>query len=166
MLVFKSRLLFLSMFLFIAGIIGFALYLQYFQAIAPCPLCMLQRIMFILIGIVALIAYLHNPMIFGFRKYAIVSALLAAGGIALAARHIWLESLPPSLAPACGPSLDIMLQYLPLFEVIKTAIMGTGDCAKVAWSLFGLSIADWSMLCFVGVFMVSLSIIIRPVGRF
>jgi disulfide bond formation protein DsbB len=166
MLVIPSRRVFLGMFLFIVSIVGFALYLQYVQGIAPCPLCMLQRILFIVIGLVALLAYVHHPMIFGFRKYALVNAFLALCGIGLAGRHLWLESLPPNLAPACGPSLEMMLEYLPLFEVLKTAIMGTGDCAKVAWSMFDLSIASWSMISFVGVFIVSLFVIIRPVGRF
>lgn len=164
--VIHSRLLFLCTFLLVAGLVSFALYLQYVQNIAPCPLCMLQRIAFILIGLVALAAVMHNPMVKGLRNYGIIVTFFASIGLALAGRHVWLESLPPNEAPACGPSLEVMLDYLPLFEVLKTTIMGTGDCAKVIWSFLGLSVADWSLVCFAGLFLVGAAIVIKPVGRF
>lgn len=166
MVVAKSRTLFLIMFLIVLGFIGFALYLQYIEHLEPCPLCMLQRVVFIIIGLVALIACLHNPMIYGLRKYAILNSLISLGGMALAGRHIWLEQLPPNQVPACGPSLEVMLQYLPLFEVFKSAIMGSANCIKIDWSMFGLSIATWSFIGFAALLIINLNIAIKPVGKF
>ncbi|MBI1966112.1 MAG: disulfide bond formation protein B, partial [Betaproteobacteria bacterium] len=40
------RLGYAAGFLACAGLIGFALYLQYFEYQEPCPLCMLQRVAF------------------------------------------------------------------------------------------------------------------------
>ncbi len=161
----KSRYLFLAILLITTGLIGFALYLQYVKYITPCPLCMLQRVVFIAIGMVALIAYIHNPRIKGMRNYGITSLMLCCLGIGLAARHIWLESLPPGLAPACGPSLEIMLQYLPLFDALKAAVIGSGDCAKVSWEFLHISIAAWSFISFAGLLLIIMNIIIKPVGR-
>ena len=165
MLTIQSRRVFLAMFLATTGLIVFALYLQYFHNIVPCPLCMLQRVVFIAIAFVCLLAAIHNPRLKGLRAYGVTSFLLCLLGLALASRHLWLESLPPGQAPACGPSLEIMLQYLPLFDALKSAIMGSGECAKVSWQLFQISIAAWSFISFAGLLVLSLNIIIKPVGR-
>lgn len=148
-------------FMYISGLILFALYLQYFQNIDPCPLCMLQRIVFIAIGLIALLAVLHNPKKLGRIIYSTINLIFCMCGIGLAGRHMWLESLPADQAPACGPSLEIMLELFPLQDVLKNAIIGDGECAKVAWSLFNLSIADWSMLCFVFLASVYIFLLLR-----
>lgn len=162
----NSRVYFLLSWVAVLGLLLFALYLQYFQNLLPCPLCMLQRVVFILIGAVALIAYIHNPHIFGMRIYGIINSLLSIMGLALASRHVWLENLPPGEVPDCGPSLEAMLEYLPIFEALKNAIMGSGECAKIDWTFMGLSIAMWSLICFAGFLIVNLSIMFKPVGRF
>jgi len=146
--------------------IGFALYLQYFEGLAPCPLCMLQRVVYIVIGLIALLACVHNPYIYGMRKYAIINTIFCLAGMGLAGRHIWLESLPADQVPACGPDLATMLEYLPIFEALKNAIMGSGDCAKIDWIMFSLSIADWSFAGFAFLLILHLNIVFRPVGKF
>lgn len=166
MLNIKSRNVFLGLFLVTSGLIAYALYLQYYQNLAPCPLCMLQRVIYIAIAVVSLLAYWHNPRVKGMRNYALVNTILVLAGLGLAGRQIWLESLPPELVPACGPSLDVLLQYLPLFEALKVAIKGSGDCAKINWALYGLSIASWSFISFLGILLVNLKTLFRPIGRF
>lgn len=54
---------FVSGVLFLASIAGmaFALYLEHGQGLNPCPLCVFQRIGLIGLGIISLIALLHNP---------------------------------------------------------------------------------------------------------
>lgn len=158
----KSRLVFLLISLYTLGLILFALFLQYFQGLEPCPLCMLQRIVFIFIAIIAFLAVIHNSDKLGIRIYSIINSVLCLCGIGLAGRHMWLESLPPDQAPACGPSFDIMLEYLPLTEVLKKAIMGSGDCAKIDWTFLSLSIAQWSFLCFGFLLLVHIFLIFKP----
>jgi disulfide bond formation protein DsbB len=161
----KSRQLFLAMFFTICGLIAFALYLQYYKNLAPCPLCMLQRVVFIAIALVCLIAAWHNPTIKGLRNYGIVSSVFCLIGIGLASRQLWLESLPPALVPPCGPSLEAMLRYLPLFDVLKATLIGSGECAKITWEFLGLTIAAWSFICFAGLLIASLNIVFKPVGK-
>lgn len=161
----NSRLVNFLTFLYVSSLIIFALYLQYFQGLQPCPLCMLQRVVFIAVGIIALLATLHNPSKVGIRIYSIINTIFCCIGLGLAGRHIWLESLPPDQAPACGPSLEIMLEYLPLTDVITKAIIGTGDCAKIDWTMFGLSIADWSFAGFSFLLLVSLYLLVKPVKQ-
>lgn len=146
----SPRAWFLAGFLACAGLIAFALYLQYYAGLEPCPLCMLQRVAFITLGLVFLAGAMHGPRLAGTRAYAGIAAAVAATGIGLAARHVWLQYNPPKFA-SCAGDIYSQLERLPLGRVIVNALYATGDCAKVDWSLMGLSIAEWSLVWF-GIF--------------
>lgn len=156
------RLVFLFIFLACAGLMGFGLYLQYFQVLEPCVLCMVQRLFFILLGFTALVAFLHNPAQIGTRVYAVLTALFSVFGAGIAGRQIWLQHLPPDKVPECGPDLFFMLETYPLTEALMTALKGTGDCAKVAWTFLGFSIPEWAIVIFIGIFLVSIFMILKP----
>lgn len=143
-----------------AGLIGFALYLQYFVNLEPCPLCMLQRVAFIVLGLVFLTGALHGPGKTGIRVYASLAILAAATGIGLAARHSWLQYNPPQFA-SCAGDLYSQLDRLPLGRVIANAIRATGDCAKVDWSFMGWSIAEWSLIWFTIFALGSVALLLR-----
>jgi disulfide bond formation protein DsbB len=134
-------------FLTCAGLVAFALYLQYFVNLEPCPLCMLQRVAFIALGTIFLVGALHGPGRTGSRVYAGLAALSALTGAGLAARHVWLQFNPPQIA-SCSGDIYSQLERLPLGRVIVNALHATGDCAKVDWTLLGLSIAEWSLVWF------------------
>lgn len=145
----SMRLAWLLGFLACAGLIAYVLYLEYFQGIEPCPLCILQRVAFIGLGVVFLIGGLHAPRGGGRWVYAIVLLLIGLIGIAVASRHVWLQSLPPSEVPACGPSLGYMMGTFPLSEVLKMVLTGSGECAQVSWRFLGLAMPVWSLLCLI-----------------
>lgn len=141
------RKLALAGFFVCAAMIAFALYLQYVDHLEPCPLCMLQRICFTAIGLVFLVAAVHGPSGWGIRFYAAIEFLIAAVGIGLASRHVWLQWYPPEES-ACTADLFFQLERFPVLSVISKALRATGDCAVVDWTLFGLSLAQWSWLGF------------------
>jgi protein dithiol:quinone oxidoreductase len=133
-----------------AGLIAFALYLQYVQGEDPCPLCMLQRVVFIGLGGVFLLAAIHNPRSsVGHVIYAGVLSLLAMAGGAVAGRQVWLQSLPKHLVPECGPGLDFILSRFPLSKAIDLIMRGSGECAERGWTFLGLTIAGWALVWFV-----------------
>ena len=101
----EKRLLNWGGFLACAGMMLYALYAQYFLQLAPCPLCVFQRMAVILMGLIFLAAALHNPGRAGSLVYALLLLLAAAGGATVAGRHVWLQNLPPDKVPACGPGL-------------------------------------------------------------
>jgi disulfide bond formation protein DsbB len=136
-------------FLVCAGLIGFALYLQYYEYQDPCPLCLLQRIVYMVLMAVFLVAALHGPGRVGAMIYGGLSFLTAAVGAAVATRHVWLQNLPPDRVPECGPSLEFMLRKYPLFQAFEKVFGGTGQCSEVGWKFLGLSIAGWSLVWFV-----------------
>ena len=129
-----------------AGLLSYAYYLQYFEGQDPCPLCLVQRGLYYAIGLAFLAGAMHGPGRIGARIYAIAAFLFAAGGIATAARHVWLQHLPPDQVPACGPDLFFMLDNLPLGRTLQLLLRGSGQCAEVHWRLLGLSIAEWSLV--------------------
>jgi disulfide bond formation protein DsbB len=132
-------------FLVCAGLIGFAYYLEYFEHQEPCPLCMLQRVAYIDMMIVFAVAAIHGPARRGAIVYSGLLFVMAAMGAALAARHVWLQHLPPEKVPACGPGLEYMLERFPLGEALKKILSGSGECAEATWRFLGLSIAEWSL---------------------
>lgn len=129
-------------------LMGSALYMEHIMGLEPCPLCMMQRLAVIGVGAIALLAFLHAPAGVGLRIYGALITLAGAAGAGLAARQLWLQSLPPDQVPACGPGVDYMMDILPLFDVLLWAMQGTGDCAKVDWTFLGLSIAGWTFPLF------------------
>ena len=144
----SSRTSFLTGFLVCAGLIAIALYLQYFQNLEPCPLCMMQRVAFILFGLIFLLGAIHGPGKTGTRVYAVFALLASFTGVGLAARHTWLQYNPPKFV-SCAGDVYSQLERLPLGRFIANALHATGDCSKVDWTLVGLSIAEWSLIWFV-----------------
>ncbi len=62
---------------------------------------------------------------------------------------VWLQGLPEDLVPACGPSLEYMLETFPLAETLSLIMMGDGNCADIQWTFLGLSIPEQTLLLFV-----------------
>ena len=137
--------------LFLASVIGmaFALYLEHVQGLDPCPLCIFQRVGLMGLGIISLIAFLHNPIGNGFKRgYAFLGTLSILWSVGVAARHVWLQHLPPDQVPSCGPGLDYWLDTLPMKSVFEQVLKGSGECAVVDWTLFGQSLPVWSLVFF------------------
>jgi disulfide bond formation protein DsbB len=124
-------------------------------------LCILQRVAFLSLAVVFLIAAVHGPGRGAGVFYSSVLFIIAAAGAVIAARHVWLQHLPQNQIPECGPGLEYMLSKLPLTQVLEKIFKGSGECAEVGWTLLGLSIAEWSLLWFVllGGFAVWLAVI-------
>ncbi|MGR8940772.1 MAG: disulfide bond formation protein B [Gammaproteobacteria bacterium] len=140
---------FLLGFLGCVVLLSMGAYFQFVDGLEPCPLCISQRIAILLTGIVFLIASLHNPGPAGVKTYAILGALTALGGGAISTRHVWLQHLPPEEVPECGPGLEYIFNNFPLTETLKLMLNGTGDCAKVDWTFWGLSMPAWTLMAFV-----------------
>ncbi|MWV10570.1 disulfide bond formation protein B [Pseudomonas sp. R-28-1W-6] len=155
------RNLFLLAFLGCLGLMGGALYLEHVVGLEPCPMCIVQRVCVILFALVCLVAAIHGPARLGQRLYAGLALLFALVGAATAGRQIWLQSVPPDQLEACLPSLEFMLDALPLQEIVRLVFHGTADCAEVTWTLFGLSVPEWSLLAFIGMILFGLFQLLR-----
>ncbi len=131
-----------------ASAAGMVYYLDGVLGLEPCPLCIVQRVLLLASGLCTLAALAHNPRGPWLRGYAALAAVWAMAGVAVAARHVWLQRLPDERVPACGPSLQYMLETLPPGETLRLLLRGDGNCAEVAWTLLGLSIPEQALLFF------------------
>lgn len=145
---FPLRPVFLAIFIYCAGLIGFGLLLQYFKEITPCPMCIMQRYAFVGVGLIGLIGAVHNPSGFMRRIYAFLILVTSLAGLGVAIRQTWLQHFPPSQT-VCGPDLSYMLNSFPLGEALPMLFQGYGDCSVVDWTFLGLSIAEWALINFV-----------------
>ncbi len=134
----------------IAFVCGFllvgALIMEYHYGLVPCPLCLMQRLWFAAVGLLALVALFHNPRL---GIYPVLTGLAAICGASFAIRQLWLQSLPADQVPACGPDIDYMIQAFPMADVVSAMMNGTGDCAEVVWQFLGISIPGWALIGFI-----------------
>lgn len=142
------------------ALLSVAFYMEYEMGLEPCPLCMLQRIFFFLIGVASLISALYHTV----RSRIICSwsvVVFAVLGAALAIRHLYLQNLPAEELPACLPGLSYMVEVFPWQEIMQAMIMGTGECGDVLWTFLGLSIPGWTLVAFIGMALVNAFIALR-----
>lgn len=150
------RLTNLAIALACTGLMAYALYAQEVLELYPCPLCISQRIFVIAVGVIALLAFIHNPARAIFRRiYAGLGMLAAVVGGIVAGRHVYIQGLPEDEVPACGPGLDYIFDAFPFFEAVTILFRGDGNCAEIDWQFLGLSMPAWVLIAFIGLFAVN-----------
>ena len=157
------RLGYIAGLLICGGLILYALYLQYYEYQVPCPLCVLQRVVYIVLMIVFLFGALQGPRRTGAIVYSTLLVIVSLVGAGIAARHVWLQHLPKDKVPECGPGLGYILDRFPLISAFEKIFRGSGECAEASWRLLGLSIAEWSLVWFLllGAYAVFLASTVR-----
>ncbi len=128
------------------AMLAFGLYLQHGVGLEPCPMCIVQRYALVAVAVLAGLAALMR------RRGALYGGVLAMGtfavfGAFVAARQSWLQWNPPEVL-SCGRDFFGMIEAFPLRRAIPMIFRGSGDCSAVDWTFLGLTIANWSFLCF------------------
>lgn len=152
-------------FLVCVGAMAFALFMQY-RGYEPCPMCIFQRVAMIATGLIFLVAALHAPRARGRGIYAFLGLLSAGAGAGIAGRHVWLQHLPPDQVPACGPTLDYLLDVMPLKQVIETVLRGDGNCAVIDAQWLGISLPGWTLIGFLCLMVYCLAVPILSRGEY
>jgi len=134
-------------FLACAVLLAYAFYEQFQMGVEPCPMCIFQRLAFIAMGIVFLIAGLHAPGAKGRRVYAVLVGIGALIGIGVAINHLRMQFTPhdPMMA-GCGPGLSYLLDSFPLTDALKKAFTGSGDCGEINWTFLGITMPGWTLI--------------------
>lgn len=141
------------------GLLAFGFYLQHVVGLDPCPMCIVQRYAMVLIAVLAIITLATGQK--SIQKLLIIMiAALSLGGAFVAARQSWLQWYPPEIA-TCGRDIYGMIEAFPLQKVIPMVFRGSGDCTKVDWTFLGGSIANWSFLCFCGIAVLGVYLLLR-----
>ena len=145
------------------AMLAFGLYLQHVVGLEPCPMCIVQRYALILVALVA------GTTAFARRKGLLMSGtglmvVLSSLGAFVAARQSFLQWFPPQEA-SCGRDFYGMIETFPLKRVIPMIFKGSGDCTKVDWTFLGLSIANWSFVCFVAIALLGMLVVFRQLKK-
>lgn len=155
----------LGIFVVCAIFIAIAYYMQYVMYLEPCPLCMVQRVVIMLIGLVGIVAFIHNPSKRGKIQYSVALVVISIFGAAIAGRHVWLQNLPSDRVPECFPGIGFILANNPFMDAVRIILGGTGECAETQWTFLGLSIPGWTLVFFVTFFGLALIQIVKQVKR-
>jgi len=123
-----------------------ALYFQYVLQLAPCPLCVLQRVVIIATALFAGLGLLATGAL-GQSIAAALAAVCALSGAGIAGWHSWIVRFPPA-SMSCGRPFEWFHEEFPLATWLPRLFAGEGDCLKVEWTLLGLTIPDLSLVAF------------------
>jgi protein dithiol:quinone oxidoreductase len=139
--------------------LAFGLYLQHVVGLEPCPMCIVQRYALVLVGVFTGLAgaFRGRALQVGGGLLALLSAL---GGAYTAASQSWLQWYPPEVV-SCGRDLYGMIETFPLKRALPMIFRGGGDCSKIDWTLFGLTLANWSFIAFTVLTVLLLVLLLR-----
>ena len=157
------RRLFALMGLGCVALLAFGLYLQHVVGLEPCPMCIVQRYAMVMVALVAGFAATRSSRTAWLVSSGVLLLVAVFGGF-VAARQSWLQWYPP-VVQSCGRDLYGMIENFPLQRVIPMVFKGSGDCSAVDWAFLGGSIANWSFVCFCGIALASLVLVLRTARR-
>lgn len=143
----------------VAVFLSVALILEHGFYMDPCPLCLTQRVFFMLAAICALLSALpRNPT----RLAPLGTALMCLIGIGFAARQLYLYALPPEQIPACTAPINQLIDFAPVAEVLTAMTMGTGNCAATSFPFLGMQLPGISIpLASLAGFLIVLGLVVR-----
>ncbi|NLW04626.1 MAG: disulfide bond formation protein B [Pseudomonadaceae bacterium] len=114
----------------------------------PCPLCWLQRGVFVGFFLISLTALLLSYTAL-FKRLSLIRwlfivafALVMASGVGVALRHLYIKLNPNSVG--CGLDVETLLDFFPLQDALAQMLVGSSDCAQAA-NFFGLPLPVWSL---------------------
>lgn len=131
-------------FLLCSSALLFSYYAEYQWNMEPCPLCLIQRLLYFLLSISFL-----GHILFSHRIWLTGSLFWSVLGLLTTGRQVVLQHLPPSKVPACGPGLDYMLSTFSKNDLLQELLHGGGECAVVYGRFLSLSFAEWSLMGFI-----------------
>jgi len=127
------------------GAVGVALVSQHRFGMEPCAWCVLQRLLFVAIGSVALLGLVVSSSRAATRVAGALALLLAAAGIAAA---LW-QHLVAAKSASCNLTLaDRIVNAAELPALLPSVFEVRASCADAATQLLGVSYDLWSMATF------------------
>ena len=133
------------------GFVAIALVLEHtVEGMEPCPLCLMQRLWFLIAGLLAYAGVAHKPRL-GIYPLLTIFTALVGGGFAI--RQLWLMSLPADRVPACM-DFGRLLEFGELSQILGAMVSGTGDCAAEP-PFLGIPVPAWSLAGFAAVMVLA-----------
>ena len=131
------------------GLVAIGMELQTLLRLAPCPFCIFQRLLYMVIGVLAL-AGVVLPI--GRLLWLGAIVLLALLGAGVAGYQSWIQAFP-HLVNECGFSdpnaIERLVDWLGMLW--PNLFLATGFCSSKEWVFLMLSMANWSFLIYLGI---------------
>ncbi|MDO9025597.1 disulfide bond formation protein B [Zwartia sp.] len=127
------------------GAVGIALISQYVYDMQPCAWCVFQRLLYLIVGSVALLATVGQP---GKLRLSLTAALVVAGSIA-GMTSAWYQERVAANTFSCAQTLADQIMTKSGLESVAPWLFGIyASCMDARVKLLGLEYAWWSMLMF------------------
>lgn len=141
------------------GLVAVGMELQNLLRLAPCPLCIFQRLLYIVIGLIGLIGFALPA---GRMLWSALIACLGLLGLGVATHQTWMQAFP-ELATECGLTDPTLIERLVDWLGMEwpSMFLATGFCTSRDWEMFGLSMANWSVLFFAGIVAYAVLLFLR-----
>ncbi len=130
------------------------LFAQHVLGLAPCPLCVLQRVGYIVAGVAAAAGAIFARRPFSELLAAGIAGLGTLGGGGVAVWHNVLLAHPAE-SLGCGRPFEWFHEDFPLSVWLPRLFRGDGDCLDANATLFGLLIPQWSVLVFAAMLLLA-----------
>lgn len=125
------------------ALVGFALYLQHAKDMLPCPLCVIQRYLFLGVAVFSLVGAFAGKI----KAFAGLALLSALGGLGVAGKHLYVIAHPGF---SCGiDPMETVLNKIPTATLLPSVFRADGLCEAALDDVLGLSVPQWSALWFV-----------------
>ncbi len=147
-----------------AGLVGGGLILAHTLNLAACPLCILQRMLYLLLTLEALAIWTLAGSPPTRRLGAVAMAATTLTGVGIAAYQTWLQRFAKGVScTADQPWWEHFVNWAG--SVWPLMFEASGLCSEAGWKFLGLSIAEWSLIAFTSMTIAMLSVILRPADR-
>ena len=139
------------------ALVGAALYLQHAKDMLPCPLCIIQRYLFLGVAIFSLIGAFAGKI----KAFAGLALLSALGGLGVVAKHLYVIAHPGF---SCGiDPMETTLNKIPTATLLPSVFRAEGLCEATQDTVLGLSVPQWSAVWFVLLTLALVWVLVRRV---
>lgn len=157
----SSRNLLLAIAAVSLALVGAALYLQHAKDMLPCPLCVIQRYLFLGIALFSLIGASMGNSAGKVRVGAGLALLCGLGGLGVVAKHLYVLAHPGF---SCGiDPMETILNKIPTATLMPWLFRADGLCEAAQDTVFGLNVPQWSAVWFVILTLALIAALVRRV---
>lgn len=130
-------------------VLTIAVYLQYKVGVIPCPLCIIQRFLIMLIGLFCLMGGLFNFEAITRCWLHTLIFLLAIAGAVVASRQLWLEHFPSDQLISCQAAIEQYSASTYFHKIVELFFQGSSNCGSGNWRFLHLSMPMWTLIIFI-----------------